>query len=96
MSILVLDSRTARDKENTGCASTRCAYLRRDASLFLNLMEERSLRFHSMFRNTSALRPGYVQGNGEKLGAFVSRPPESTPFPEKFGKVKALAASRHE
>jgi uncharacterized protein YdiU (UPF0061 family) len=54
-------------------------------------MEEHSLDFHSTFRKLSAFRPGYIQGNDEKLDAFISYLLESTPRPEKLGQVKASA-----
>jgi len=54
-------------------------------------MEEHSLDFHSTFRKLSAFRPCYIQGDDEKLSAFVSRLLESTPRPEKLDKVKASA-----
>ena len=54
-------------------------------------MEEHSLDFHSTFRNMSAFRPGYTQGEDEKLDAFVLHLLESTPRPEKLDKAKASA-----
>ena len=52
-------------------------------------MEEHSLDFHSTFRKLSAFRPGYTQGDGEKLDAFISRLLESTPRPEKLNRERA-------
>jgi len=54
-------------------------------------MEEHSLDFHSTFRNLSAFRPGYTQGDDEKLNTFISRLLGSTPRPEKLDRAKASA-----
>lgn len=58
---------------------------------FLDLLEEHSLDFHSMFRKLSAFRPDHIQGNDEKLTAFISHLLASTPQPEKLDKGKASA-----
>ena len=57
-------------------------------------MEEHSLDFHSTFRKLSAFRPGYTQGDDEKLNTFISRLLQSTPRPEKLDTAKASADSK--
>lgn len=58
---------------------------------FLDLLEEHDLDFHSTFRKLSAFQLGYIQGNNDKLNAFISHLLESTPHPEKLDKVRASA-----